>query len=362
MPLEVIRFLRFPLSVAILVIHAHFSEIAAGGRQIFDAADFPVYGSVSYILSEIVARVAVPMFFAISGYLFFRNAPRPDMTVYTRKIRRRLRSLVVPYICWNLISIALFWAAQSFLPQMMAGVNKPVSDYSFADWCSAFWNTSRINPEVAGAGYPTAYQFWFIRDLFLLQLFSPLVYMAVRRLKFWAVAVLGVLWLGGFKSGTYMVNVQAMFFFTAGAYLGINGMGSFSRNVPWYVFAVVYAAIVAAEYAGLQNVFRPYLHRLGLAWGVATVYVCSAACLGKTEKQPRVPSAGFSFFVFAFFNMPVAFVTRFMFQTRCPSSEAAVLALYFAIPVMTVLAAAVVYFPLRRLCPALADVLVGWRK
>lgn len=41
MPLEVIRFLRFPLSVAILVIHAHFSEIAAGGRQIFDAADFP---------------------------------------------------------------------------------------------------------------------------------------------------------------------------------------------------------------------------------------------------------------------------------------------------------------------------------
>lgn len=52
---------------------------------------------------------------------------------------------------------------------------------------------------------PINYQLWFIRDLFLVVLISPLIYFLLKRLKFWFVLSLGGAWLFWHK------NIFALF-------------------------------------------------------------------------------------------------------------------------------------------------------
>lgn len=58
--------------------------------------------------------------------------------------------------------------------------------YSLTDWLDAFWS---IN-----GGCPICYQFWFLRDLIVMILFSPLIYILVKYFRWFSVFVLGVLW------------------------------------------------------------------------------------------------------------------------------------------------------------------------
>lgn len=80
----------------------------------------------------------------------------------------------------------------------MSGKNKLIVDYSISDWCWAFWNTNMINPlAVHTEAYPICYQFWFIRDLMVVMLLSPLIHFLLAKLRQYAILCLGAIWLFG---------------------------------------------------------------------------------------------------------------------------------------------------------------------
>ena len=68
-----IDFLRFPMAVAVVMIHMTPRVVPLG------EADFPLlsadglYNVVAMGISHVLARIAVPVFFLISGLLFFLN-------------------------------------------------------------------------------------------------------------------------------------------------------------------------------------------------------------------------------------------------------------------------------------------------
>ena len=51
-------------------------------------------------------RMATPLFFFVSSLLFFKECSFDDLE---RKYRSRINSLLVPYILWNIIFVAIFW-------------------------------------------------------------------------------------------------------------------------------------------------------------------------------------------------------------------------------------------------------------
>ena len=59
---DVISILRFPLIVLVIFIHSRFNEISINGEIIY-AYDYPFYSSVSYLFSNIISGVSVPLFF-----------------------------------------------------------------------------------------------------------------------------------------------------------------------------------------------------------------------------------------------------------------------------------------------------------
>lgn len=59
-------------------------------------------------LCKIICPAAVPTFFFISGYLFFKGLEEWKTDVWKRKLKKRIHSLLIPYLLWNLISMIAF--------------------------------------------------------------------------------------------------------------------------------------------------------------------------------------------------------------------------------------------------------------
>ena len=168
---ETISYLRFPLIVLVVMIHSKFDGVVVNGVGLMHDGGFPCYSTISTLVSNIIASIAVPLFYFISGFLFFFKTAFFSFDVYCSKIKKRAKTILIPYLCWNLFVILLLLAAESVFPGLLSGKNKLVVDYTFTDWLWSFYDTSHINPTVEGA-FPICYQFWFLRDLKWLLWFS----------------------------------------------------------------------------------------------------------------------------------------------------------------------------------------------
>ena len=156
--------MRFAMILLVVVLHAYTST-----RSDFSAGDFSVYRLVSFVCSLEIAQTAVPALFFISGFLFFLH-PKP----YKTKLRKTSKRLIVPYLLWNALILALYFGVEQIpaLSKYFSGVNPPVSGYSFVNFLQAFWDSGEWR---GGNGTPILHQFWYIRNLILLALLSPAI-------------------------------------------------------------------------------------------------------------------------------------------------------------------------------------------
>lgn len=55
--------------------------------------------------SDVIPRICVPLFFVISGLLFFKDGF--SRMIYKRKVSTRKRTLILPYLIWNFFGFLL---------------------------------------------------------------------------------------------------------------------------------------------------------------------------------------------------------------------------------------------------------------
>lgn len=80
-----ITFLRFPLIAVVIFSHVGLGKVVVNGISQVGAGQFPVYEMLYHLVSHELTRVAVALFFFISGFLFFWHtdfSPR----IYVRKM------------------------------------------------------------------------------------------------------------------------------------------------------------------------------------------------------------------------------------------------------------------------------------
>ena len=98
---QVFNWLRFPLMVLVVFVHVTGPSAVLNA----DLAGIGYYDLFRRALSLVLAQLAVPMFFFISGYLFLNRLQDWDWGVYSGKLKKRCKSLLVPYVVWNTIGI-----------------------------------------------------------------------------------------------------------------------------------------------------------------------------------------------------------------------------------------------------------------
>lgn len=165
--------------VLVLYIHAGFHADEIVGMTVLNY--------LQHFLSGLLGRCAVPLFYLISGYLFFLKVPDGFRSVLD-KIKKRLRTLLIPYIIGCVffvvlrVGVALVPGTARFMNSTFLPLQcRPVTDVLYA----IFYD--------AGNGMPCAFHLWFLRDLLLIVFTSPLWYLCLKRLKWVFVAIIFVL-------------------------------------------------------------------------------------------------------------------------------------------------------------------------
>ena len=181
---KVIDVLRFPMIVGVVLWHSFLKVLwdwifrIQGYRYIILPLFYITYFGFS----------GSSFIFFISGYLFFFRTTF-SVDVYKKKLKSRIKTLLIPYLFWNFVVLVGHWIVTVLSPvQLTSGAYKQVSDYTVCDYLISFWN---IN------GMPVNGALWFIRDLMVMLVFSPLVYWCLRYFRWYILLVLGCIWLVG---------------------------------------------------------------------------------------------------------------------------------------------------------------------
>lgn len=129
----------------------------------------PSLGSnIEIFLSSTLTRICVPAFFIISGFLFYLNINNFNLSTYKSKIYRRFYTLFIPYILWNLISLFIQIIKIKYLGFPDHGLFEDGS----IQWIRIFEGFYDYVD-----GYPFAFAFWFIRNLMIFVVLSPIAYL-----------------------------------------------------------------------------------------------------------------------------------------------------------------------------------------
>jgi fucose 4-O-acetylase-like acetyltransferase len=170
-------------------------------------------------LREAFARTSVPLLSVLSGYLLVATERARS---HAERINRKIRSLIVPLLLWNLIAAALNLALGDLPPTNILG------------WFDRL---------LALRGTPLVTPLYFLRDVFLCVLLYPALLIAVRRAPSTTILILAVLATLGILDSLFITPL-ILVFFVAGVSIA---NGNFPvRYVPSMPVALILFLPVAA--------------------------------------------------------------------------------------------------------------------
>lgn len=340
---ERLSLLRFPLVVGVVFIHAYETEVGLASGRIGVADTAVVTDFIRNLLSQGVGRLAVPLFFLMAGYLFHLGF-RCSWAGYRAKLASRARSLLIPFLFWNAVVLAFFAVAQR-LPATQAyfsGRQAAIASYGLYDYLNALLGFDRP---------PVAYPFWFIRDLMVMVVLTPVVCLLLRVLPRLTLGVVLALWYLSL-SPFYVPSVVAMAWFYAGAWLASSGRSLFALDRHGPKIVAAYVVVLIADTLSKAEPYSGYLHRLGIVLGVASALYLSGGWQARPAlRRLLLALSGLSFFVFALHEPMLTLVRKLAYRVFAPSTDAAILLAYLTIPLVVIAVACAVYGLLRRLAP-----------
>lgn len=214
-----ISWLQFPLALLVILAHTDVTYDHSDPSSVINA-----------FLCWPMPASALPTFFFISGYLFFSGRDIFVWKDYCQAMRKKFFTLLVPYLIW--ISIAYL---STILIHGLDYAPQPT------DMRGIFWDGRPIMPEHSLFGYtfdmfgmPGGFGvMWFVRDLMVIMLFTPFIWMIGKTAGKWAI---------------FLILIAII------THTGIPGFGILG---PWYF-------ILGSLFAICNIDFMPVLRRFGL--------------------------------------------------------------------------------------------------
>lgn len=231
--------------LAILVIMIHCYNIPM--VNVNEDTNMILYNTIKFIqnfISQGISRMAVPLFFILSGFLFFRNFSNEN-TVYKNKLKKKIKTLVIPYIIWNFFGYIIF-LLPNYVPYLNNFIQNNGSNLNLTDFLEAilFFKYNKT--------------FWFMFYLIILTIVSPIIYFAICKKKRGIISIIIIfaIWLI-FSSAINSDIIIALLFYSLGGYLSINYFevinkkehllskrDTFLITIIWFTLIIIYHYII----------------------------------------------------------------------------------------------------------------------
>ena len=151
--------LSFIAVVFIVIIHNSATNQYALTPDFFTQTTNGLHTFFAYIIGS----VAVPFFFFVSGIAFFRNY---QQNLYFKKLQSRIKTILIPYLIWNIIGL-LFAIIYTYTPLSSYISGRELFDPSVKNIFEGIFL------------YKYNFQFWFLYDLIIYILLTPVIYLCI---------------------------------------------------------------------------------------------------------------------------------------------------------------------------------------
>ena len=324
----------------VLLLHSYYLE----------AADYPVAKSIQLFTGTTgISGVAVPLFYFISGLLFFKSIKSAKDCV--NGLRKRVRSLLIPYIIWNIIFVG-WYVVMHFIPG--------VSQYVNTDMMSRISWQQPLNTLEFLFVEPAGFHLWFLRDLMVYVALTPLLYYILKRYPWITLIVLYCI------SGS--IARCGITYFAFGAVIamhyGLERFNNFLSKPVVYVCGIVFItnAVIAMIPECQSVVGNPYFQQIAYFSGILAVWGMYDRCI---EGKSRITNAimfvsKYSFFIYLF-HEPVFNIFKKLSLVLLGVSNVSLIVCYFINPlIMTIVSIGVAYI-IQKSMPKLYGIMVGGR-
>lgn len=226
--------------MAILVVLIHTFNLPTYGEAPRDGLYY-----FEMLVTQNIARVAVPMFFFFSGLFFFLNTETPkDATI---RIGKRCKSVVIPYLLWNSIYTLLFLGVLRlpFLRSFMQ-IDHPL-------------NLGNVLKGVFLFQYN--YHFWYMAHLIVYILISPILLLLLRNKKIASITMIVLLTINITRLTYGQAQIFNLFYYFAGAYVvkwypDLVLREKYSKNMPVVALFLFIAMNVITMLMNSQGVLQ----------------------------------------------------------------------------------------------------------
>lgn len=338
-----IETLRFPLILLIICLHCYTSTSAV-------TRGHDTYFRLIYPISLWMGETGVPAFFFISGLLFFYSKKS-----YTQKVKSRFHTLLIPYLFFNGLILCLYLCSM-FMGNSVMIMGKNLSDYSTTDYIRAFWDRGVWDH---GNGSPVLCPFWYIRNLMVLAILSPIIYYIIKYTKLLFPVFFGLLWINAHDSA---YTFQSLTMFSLGAYFPIcdkNPIEIFDKYRGLFICAFFFLAIMDFLHLYVSIPFSLPFHRMSL---VANTFLC-ISFLGEFMYRHHLYSSFLSKSSFFIFCIHYPFVTylRPVFEKTNGFNDIIIVVKYFMSVVCITFLCILIYKLLKRIIPGFVYMITGNR-
>ena len=308
---------------------------------------------VQNIIGQGIVRIAVPMFFVISGYLFFYKF-KPSTEAFISKYKKRFKSLFIPYFLW-----CTGWLVILYLVELTSFGRAIFSDRIIADYNAVelFKNTYI---------YPLPYQFWYIRALMINVLISPIIYYIIDKLKDKALLVITVFWF-------FDVIYYPILMFSIGACFAIGDFDLYFEKYKdkGYLFGLGYILAIVLKTVLIYMPQIPY-HEYVLLLAENIIILCGVPFAwflydvigvkfkNKFDLVKEMKLAKYGIFIY-YFHSPLQSIIKKLWFKVMPISTTSSLIIFFVAPIITITICACVAIFMRKYMTKIYMILTGGR-
>lgn len=305
---EKIKVVSFLSIIFVLYIHTEFPADVL--------SDKPIAAMVQKITTGLLAPCAVPMFFAISGYLFFFGASHVGKVFI--KMKKRIKTLFIPFVI-----AAMAYPLLPIFKELV--LHHPAEkQYLLLIQQQKFTSTLKCLFFDSGTTMPWAYHLWFLRDLIIIVLFSPVLFYARRWLGYWSMAVVAAFYL----LFPQLHFLYGMFWFVAGSIV-LDKLGSLPQRFTFLMLAI-FLAMAFWRLFVTDEVTEPF-KTVEIALGVTALWRLYDMLVSKSFRLESVPvlhvACRFTFFLYLFHEPLLHAVTKGITQGLGNSEPACTTAL-----------------------------------
>lgn len=369
----VIDWLRFPLAIFVVFIHNFGSEQL--NFNTLHSSPFvleSIYNFLRIALSNVCTRIAVPVFFMFSGFLFFYKIKDFNISVYWQKLRKRFSSLLIPYICWIVLYIIYLEFFDIIKGKSIVDIfydrgelhlfwNSFVWAKNSQNWLG--WNTPMSAPILT--------PLWFVRDLMIVMLFTPIIYYCIKKLKFIPIILLAIFYVTGVWVELFPgFSIISFFWFSLGAYFSISRIDMVVSiyKLRYFFYLVSFCLIFPLLWFNgnvgdrfVPNMFAQKLYPFFII-SASFSLLCIAAKIikqGKLKVYPRLAQA--SFFVFVCHMFVLRYADKVINKCLPFDNYFILIIKYLTIPILAVILCLAIYWILDKTFPKFLSVLTGNR-